>query len=112
EALDRDLRARLFPRLALGPGARRLVEFEIAGRQRPEAAARVNRAPAHQDQFAPARHRADDDLRVVVEDKAAVGANHALAVVALGDGAHRRAADRARSLIAAQLSICPAPSAG
>ena len=92
QALDLDPRPRLFPGLALGSGASRLVQFEIARGQGPKAVARLDRAADQQDALTRAGDRADDDLRVIIKDIAAVGADHALAIVALGDAAHRGAA--------------------
>src|SRR5690242_1411158 len=53
----------------------------------------MDRAPAQEDALAPARHRAHHDLRVVVEHVTAIGADHALAIVALRNGPDRRPAD-------------------
>src|SRR5215472_1816911 len=83
---------RLLPSLALGTGASCFVELEIAGGQRPKALARLNRTPAQQDLLAPSGDGADDDLGIIVNDITAIDADHALAVVAVGNAAYRRAA--------------------
>ena len=93
QSFDLDPRPRLFPRLALGSGAGRFVELKIASGQGLITVARVDRATAQQNAFTPSRDRADNDLRVIVENVAAFGADHALAVVAFGDASNRRAAE-------------------
>ena len=92
QRVDLDPGARLFPGFALGAVDRRLVELHIAGRQGPEAHARIDRAPAQEDAVLPSRDRADDDLRILVLDEAAIGTDETLAVVAFGDGAQAGAA--------------------
>src|SRR5690606_31248974 len=87
QGVDLDAGARLLPGLALGAVDRRLVELHIAGRQSPEPDARIDRPAAQEDAVLPQRHRADDDLRIVVVDEAAIGADQPLAVVSFGNGA-------------------------
>src|SRR5271169_1453134 len=93
QSFDLDPRPGLLPSLALGSGAGRFIELKIASGQGPIAVARVNRTAAQQNTLTPSGDRADDDFRVVVENVAAFGADHALAVVAFGDTSNRRAAE-------------------
>src|SRR5690606_10089342 len=82
ELVDLEAGARLLPGLAAGAGGGRLVQLEVAGREGPEAAARLDRPPAQQDAIAPGGDGADDDLGILVSDEAAVAADEATAVVA------------------------------
>ena len=77
QALDLDAGAGLFPGLALGALEAGLVQLHIAGRQGPEAVARVDGAPAEQDLALPAADRADHDLGILIGDEAAVAADEA-----------------------------------
>src|SRR5262249_13637975 len=87
-ALDLDLGARLLPGLAQRTVGRGLVQLEVAGRQGPEAPARIDVAPAQQDAVLPAADRADDDFRILVLDESAIAAHQPLAVVAFRHAAH------------------------
>src|SRR5262249_60433953 len=93
QSRDLDPSPRLFPGFALGAGARRFVELEIAGGQGPKAMTRVDRTAAQQNALTPSGDRADDDFRIIVEDVTAFGADHPLAVVAFGDASYRPAAE-------------------
>src|SRR5262249_10686111 len=83
-AIELDLGAGLFPRLAQGAVGRGLVQLEVAGGQRPVSAPRMDGAAAEEDAVLPAADRADDDLGVLVGDEAAVAADQPLAVVPRG----------------------------
>ena len=80
--------------LAQGAFLGGLAELHEAGRQGPQAVARLDVAPAQQHLVVPDRHGADDVERVLVVDGAAGGADRALAVVvgrnAVVDGGCRR----------------------
>ena len=66
----------------------RLGHFHVAGGQGPEAAARLDRPAAEQDAAVDlGHHAADDDLRVLIGDEAAIGAGQPLPVIAGRDGA-------------------------
>jgi hypothetical protein len=104
QVADLDLGAGFFQSLAPRPVDDRLARFEIARRQRPEAAPGMDRAPAEHDAAIVLDHRADDDLGIFVMDVAALGAHQALAVVAGrdfvdrgADGLAGRTAPRLRS---------------
>ena len=76
---------RLLPRFPRRGGLGALVQFHEAGRQGPVADARRDRPAAQQHLVLPHGHGTDDDLRVVVVDETAVGADQPLALVALRD---------------------------
>ena len=77
--------ARLLPGLARGAGDHALAVLEKAGGQRPQAPPRLDRPQAQQHAIPVHRQAADDDLRVLVMDLAAVRADEARQRVALGD---------------------------
>src|SRR5690606_11249846 len=91
QAADIEPRARLLPRLALRALDSGFVQLEIARRQGPEALARVDGPPAQQDTLLPDRDRAHHDLRILIADEAAIGADEPLQRVAFGHRANRRA---------------------
>ena len=98
QPVDLDGRARLLDRLALRPVLRRLMQLQIARRQGPEALARLDGPPAEQQPAAERGNRAHHDLRVLIGDMPAIGADQPLPVIALGHGADERAgAHRARA---------------
>src|SRR6185437_7284174 len=72
------------------------IELEIARRQGPVAPARVDSAAAQQELRLPQAYGADDDLWVLVIDEAAIGTDHALAIVAFGNGEDAGDAGRGR----------------
>ena len=76
---------RLLPRFPRRGGLGALVQFHEAGRQGPVADARRDRPAAQQHLVLPHGHGTDDDLRVVVVDETAVGADQPLALVTLRD---------------------------
>ena len=84
-----DSGGRLFHGFARGAFLQRLAKFQVAGGQRPKPAARLDGAAAHQDLAVQGHDGADDDLGVLIVDMAAIGADHALAVVALRDAAFK-----------------------
>jgi hypothetical protein len=84
DAVEHDFRLRFLPGFARRPFFERLAQFQISGGKGPETAPRLDRAPAHQDGITGNDHRADDYLGVLVGNVATVGADHALAVIALG----------------------------
>ena len=92
QPIDRDSRGRFFKGLAYRPGLGRFMEFEIAGRQRPEADARLDCAAAQQNALVPAAHRSDDDFGIFVSDEAAIGADEPLAIFARGNFSNSRTA--------------------
>src|SRR5690606_31478506 len=100
QLVDLDAGARFLPGLAAGTGCGRLMQLEKTRRQRPEAAPRFDRPPAQQDALLPGGDGADHNLGILVVDEAAVAADEAAAVVALGHAAlealqrHGRAALR------------------
>ena len=67
------------------PAATRLAVLEKAGRQRPQSVPRLDRALAQQHLTLPFRQAADDDLRILVVDRAAGGADVARQRVAVGN---------------------------
>ena len=79
------------------PVLRRLAVLHEAGGDRPEAVARLDRAPAQQDAALVFRHAADDDLRILVVNRAAAVADVARQVIA-----GRRPECRRRGRIAEQ----------
>ena len=81
QALQFDVGAGLFHGLARGAVGGAFAEFEKAGRQRPEAVARLDVAPAQQHLIAPHRHRAHHVDRVLVVNLAAGRAGGPGAVV-------------------------------
>src|SRR3546814_4045610 len=85
--VDLQFCARIFPGLRPGAGRSGFRQLQEAGRQVPEAAARLDGAPTEQDAPLPGGDGADDDLGILVGDKAAVAAHEAAAVVALRDAA-------------------------
>lgn len=80
-ALDRDDGLGFFQCLSRGALFQRLAEFHVTGRQSPKTLPRLNRSAAHQDSSVALHNRPDDDLRVLIGNMPAVGADHALAVV-------------------------------
>ena len=84
QALQLDAGAGFLVGLAQRAFGGRLAELHEAGRQRPQAVARLDVAAAQQHLVAPHRHRADHVERVFVVDGAAGGADRALAVVVGG----------------------------
>ena len=97
EALQRELRAGLFQRLASGALGHRFVELHEAGRQRPFAPTRLDVAFAKQNLAAPVGHGPDDDQGVLVVDAVADRADGALLRVAIV----RNAIDRGRAAVLA-----------
>lgn len=84
EGVDLDVGAGLLLRFAPGAVHDRLAQFEVSGRDRPKALARFDCAAAQEDPVAHSDDGTDDDLGIIIGDMAAVGADQALAVVALG----------------------------
>jgi hypothetical protein len=66
------------------PGLGALADLEIAGRDGPVTGAGLDRAAAEQHLLLPGADRADHDLRVLIVDLAAVGADMAIRGVARG----------------------------
>jgi hypothetical protein len=81
------MRQRLFARLAPRAVLGCFIEFEIAGRHRPEAAARFDGAAAQEHLALMPDHGANHDARVLVIDEAAGGADIAFMGVAIGNDA-------------------------
>ena len=75
----------LFGGLALGPGKNRLAVLQEPRRQRPQSPPRLDRALAQQHLVVPYRQAADDDLRVLVVDRAAGAADITRQRVAVGN---------------------------
>ncbi len=71
---DLDLGPRFLHGLPHGPGQDRLAVLQESGRQRPQSVSRLDRALAQQHLSVPLRQAADDDLRVLIVDRAAVRA--------------------------------------
>src|SRR5690606_9257123 len=90
ESVDLDPSARFFPRFPKSPLLRALVLLEVARRQRPIPAARVDCPAREQNARFPEGHGPHHDLRILVVDEAAIGADQAFAVVPFGDAAHER----------------------
>src|SRR5690606_23227683 len=82
EFAEFDARTGFFGSLALGAGAGGFAVLHEAGRQRPVPVARLDRPPAQQHPSFPGRNRADDEIRVLVVDRAAAVAAVAFTVVA------------------------------
>src|SRR3954453_2418139 len=82
DAVDHDGRFGLFQGFARRPFLQRFAKFHISCRQGPETLARLDGPPAHQNASAGCDHRADNHLRILVGDVAAVGADRALTVIA------------------------------
>jgi hypothetical protein len=78
---------RLFARLAPCAVLGCFIEFEIAGRHGPEAAARFDGAAAQKHLALMPDHRAHHNARVLVIDEAAGGADIAFMGVAIGNDA-------------------------
>src|SRR3546814_383547 len=87
QLVDLQFCARLFPGLTPGAGRSGFLQLQEAGRQGPEAAARLDGAPTEQDAPLPGGDGADDDLGILVGDKAAVAPPAAAAGVPLRDPA-------------------------
>ncbi len=98
---DVDARARLFERLARRAGEDRLAVFEKTRGQRPQAVARLDRAPAKEDAPFPFGQAADDDLGILVVNRVAVGTDEPRHVVALGNAKR----DALRSAMAAEFHL-------
>ena len=69
------------------PSSQCLAVFQIAGRQGPEAAARFDGAAAHQHGVVGDHDGTDHDLRIVIGNMTAIGADQALAIVTFGNPA-------------------------
>lgn len=86
-----DPRASLLEGFATSALLGSLLVLKVARRQRPKPRPRLDRPPAQQHSAAIRHNGADDDLRVVVGDVVAAGANQSLTSVA-----HRRLTDEFR----------------
>ena len=85
QVADDDARARFLERFPHGAGGDGLAVLEKAGGKRPQTVARLDRAPAQQHLILPFGQAADDDLRILVVDRAARRTDEPRQVVTLRD---------------------------